>query len=303
MVEFFDMSDGHFGFSRRQAVIGLSSLPLLGIARPAFAIDPPAQRVASLEKRIGGQVGVYLRDITGRVLIAHRATERFPMCSTFKFLLAAAALKRVDQGQMTLEQVLSYGEADLLSYAPVTKAHIGKGGLPLGDLCAAVVTMSDNTAANVILRTLGGPQAVTAFARSIGDQETRLDRIEPELNTALPGDPRDTTTPQAIGEDMFRLLSGNALAPASQQMLENWMVASKTGLKRLRAGLPGGWVIGDKTGSGANGTANVVAIIRPENRATLFASVYLTGSTAEADELDAVHVEVGRIVADIVLRS
>lgn len=297
------MTDGFSRLSRRQAVVGLSSLPLLGLATPALALDPPAQRVASLEKKIGGRVGVYLRDITGRVLVAHRADERFPMCSTFKFLLAAAALRRVDQGQMSLDQVLAFGEADLLSYAPVTKANVAKGGLPLGELCDAVVTVSDNTAANVILRTIGGPQAVTAFARSIGDMDTRLDRNEPELNSAIPGDPRDTTTPQAIGEDMARLLSGNALAPASQQMLENWMVSSKTGLKRVRAGVPKSWVIGDKTGSGANGSANVIALIRPENRATLFASVYLTGSSAPAEELDAVHVEVGRIIADIVLRS
>lgn len=297
------MTDGFSRLSRRQAVVGLSSLPLLSLSTPALALDPPAQRVASLEKKIGGRVGVYLRDITGRVLVAHRADERFPMCSTFKFLLAAAALKRIDQGQMSLDQVLNFGEADLLSYAPVAKANVAKGGLPLGELCAAVVTVSDNTAANVILRNIGGPQAVTAFARSIGDQDTRLDRNEPDLNSAIPGDPRDTTTPQAIGEDMPRLLSGNALGAASQQMLENWMVASKTGLKRVRAGLPNGWVVGDKTGSGANGSANVIAIIRPENRATLFASVYLTGSRAPAEELDAVHMEVGRIIADIVLRS
>jgi len=297
------MTDGFSRLSRRQAVVGLSSLPLLSLSAPALALDPPAQRVASLEKKIGGRVGVYLRDITGRVLLAHRADERFPMCSTFKFLLAAAALRRVDQGQMSLDQVLNFGEADLLSYAPVAKANVAKGGLPLGELCAAIVTVSDNTAANVILRNIGGPQAVTAFARSIGDQDTRLDRNEPELNSAIPGDPRDTTTPQAIGEDMARLLSGNALGAASQQMLENWMVASKTGLKRIRAGLPNGWVVGDKTGSGANGSANVIAIIRPEDRATLFASVYLTGSRAPAEELDATHMEVGRIIADMVLRS
>lgn len=289
--------------SRRQAVVGLASLPLLSLPNRAYALDPPAQRVAALEKKIGGRVGVYLRDITGRVLVAHRADERFPMCSTFKFLLAAAALRRVDQGQMSLEQVLNFGEADLLSYAPVAKANVAKGGLPLGELCAAIVTVSDNTAANVILRNIGGPQAVTAFARAIGDPDTRLDRTEPELNSAIPGDPRDTTTPQAITEDLFRLLSGNVLAPASQQMLENWMIASKTGLKRLRAGVPNGWSVGDKTGTGANGSANVVAIIRPGNRATLFASVYLTGSTAEADELDAVHAEIGRIAADIVTKS
>lgn len=289
--------------SRRQALAGLTSLPLIGAMRPAYAIDPPAQRVASVEKKIGGRVGVYVRDVTGRVLIAYRADERFPMCSTFKFLLAAAALKRVDQGQMTLDQVLPFGEADLLSYAPVTKANIAKGGLPLGELCAAAVTVSDNTAANVILKAIGGPPGLTAFARSLGDQDTRLDRNEPELNAAVPGDPRDTTTPQAIGEDMPRILSGSALAPPSQQLLENWMLASKTGLKRLRAGLPGGWIVGDKTGSGANGSANVIAIVRPQGRATLFVAVYLTGSSAEAEDLDAAHVEVGRIVADIVQRS
>lgn len=303
ILEFPAMSEGLSHVSRRQAVIGLSSLPLLGLSGPALALDPPGQRVASLETKIGGRVGVYIRDITGRVLVAHRASERFPLCSTFKFLLAAAALRRVDQGQMSLDQVLSFDASDLLSYAPVAKANVAKGGLPLGELCAATVTVSDNTAANVIMRNIGGPQAVTAFARSIGDPDTRLDRIEPDLNSAIPGDPRDTTTPQAITETLIRTLSGSALAPASQQMLENWMVAATTGLKRVRAGMPKNWVVGDKTGTGANGSANVVAIIRPEKRATLFAAIYLTGSNAAAEELDAIHAEVGRILTDVVVRS
>jgi beta-lactamase class A len=289
--------------SRRQTISGLSALTLLGLTGRARAIDPPAQQVATIEKKIGGRAGVYVRDATGRVLIAHNADERFPMCSTHKFLAAAAALKRVDQGSMTLEQIVPYGEADLLSYAPVAKANVAKGGLALGKLCEAAVTVSDNTAANLILRMLGGPQGLTAYAHSLGDNDTRLDRLEPDLNSAIPGDPRDTTTPHAIGEDLWRILVGNALTTASQQLLENWMIASKTGLKRLRAGLPGDWLIGDKTGSGANATANTIAIIRPPGRAPLFAAVYLTGSQADADDLDHAHVDVARIIVDVVLKS
>lgn len=294
------------GWSRRQAITALGAVTFLGLTGRARAIDPPAQRVATIEKRLGGRAGVYVRDVTGRVMIAHNADERFPMCSTHKFLAAAAVLKRIEQGSMTLEQIVPYSEADLLSYAPVTKANIRKGGkgeMSLHDLCAAALTVSDNTAANLILRMLGGPQGFTAYAHMLGDTETRLDRFEPDLNSALPGDPRDTTTPHAIGEDLWRLLVGNALATNAQQMLENWMIASKTGLTRLRAGLPSDWIVGDKTGSGANATANTIAIIRPPGRAPLFAAVYLTGSSADADDLDRAHVDVARIIADVVTKA
>lgn len=290
-------------FTRRHALAGLGSLTLAATMKPAWAIDPPAKRIADLETKLGGRLGVYVSDATGRVLIAHRDTERFPMCSTFKFLLGAAALKRAEQGSITLDQVLPFGEADLLSYAPVTKANVGKGGMSVHDLCAAAVTLSDNTAANLVMRAIGGPAAVTAFARSIGDHDTQLDRFEPELNSAIPGDPRDTTTPRAIAEDLRRILAGNALAPTSVQMLEGWMAESKTGLKRLRAGLPHDWSTADKTGSGANATANVVALVRPKSRPTLFVATYVTGATLDGDALDAGHADVGRIISDIVTRS
>ncbi|MBS0533412.1 MAG: class A beta-lactamase [Proteobacteria bacterium] len=290
-------------FTRRHALAGLGSLTLLAAAQPAFAIDPPAKRVADVETKLGGRLGVYVSDATGRVLIAHRDTERFPMCSTFKFLLAAAALRRAEQGTVTLDQVLPFGKADLLSYAPITTANVGKGGMSLHDLCAAAVTVSDNTAANLIMRAIGGPAAVTAFARSIHDNDTQLDRIEPELNSAIPGDPRDTTTPRAIAEDVRRILAGDALSPASLQMLEGWMTSSKTGLKRLRAGLPGDWTVADKTGSGANNTGNVVALLRPPGKPPLFAAVYVTGAHEGDEAINAGHAEIGRIVADMVRRS
>ncbi|MCW5687758.1 MAG: class A beta-lactamase [Pseudolabrys sp.] len=289
--------------TRRHALAGLGALTLLASAKPAWAIDPPAKRVADLEARLGGRLGVYVSDATGRVLIAHREGERFPMCSTFKFLLGAAALKRAEQGTIKLDQVLPFTKADLLSYAPVTTANVGKGGMSLHDLCAAAVTVSDNTAANVIMQAIGGPAAVTAFARSIGDNDTQLDRMEPDLNSAIPGDPRDTTTPRAIGEDVRRILAGDALSPASLQMLEGWMTSSKTGLKRLRAGLPSNWTVADKTGSGANNTGNVVALLRPPGKPPMFAAVYITGASDGDDAINAGHVEVGRIVSDIVRYS
>ena len=212
---------------------------------------------------------------TGRTL-EHRAGERFPMCSTFKLLAAAAALKRVDDSADRLDRVVAYGPGDLLEYAPVTKAHVAAGGMTLADLCAAAIDWSDNTAGNLVLQAIGGPAGFTQFARSLGDSVTRLDRNEPGLNEATPGDERDTTTPRAMADDMRRVLLGDVLSEASRRRLEAWLIDDKVGDKRLRAGLPPGWRIGDKTGSGDHGTANTIAIIRPPERAPIIAAVYLT---------------------------
>jgi len=216
------------------------------------------------------------------------------MCSTFKVLLAGATLARVDAGREALDRSISYGKADLLDYAPVTTARVGEGRLTVGELCTATVEVSDNTAANLLMRELGGPPAMTAFARTLGDSVTRLDRVEPELNEALPGDPRDTTTPEAMLGDLKALLLEPTLRTASRARLEGWMVGCKTGGNRLRAGLPTDWVVGDKTGSGARGTVNDVAVLRPPHRAPILVTAYFTGSTVE--DRDAVLAEVGRIV-------
>ena len=290
-----------------------SALLQAGLAAAALGLAPcgtaasdrlgaARARLRAIEDRLGGRLGVAVRDTgSGRALL-YRADARFPMCSTFKVLAAAAVLARVDAGSERLERTMPYTVAELDSYAPVTggalkEAGRDAGAMSLADLCAAAVTWSDNTAANLMLRALGGPPALTAWLRGIGDQTSRLDRTEPSLNSALPGDPRDTTAPAALAEDLERLLIGDVLAAASRARLEGWMVAARTGLKRLRAGLPADWAVGDKTGTGDNGTANVVAILRPPGRAPLVAAVYMTGSSGTAEERDAAHAEIGRLVA------
>jgi beta-lactamase class A len=250
--------------ARRFVVLGLAVAAAAGRARagtssPEDRIGLANDRVAAIEKREGGRLGVAILDAGGGAGLAYRAGERFPMCSTFKLMAAAAVLKRVDEGKERLDRVVRYGPGDLLEYAPVAKAHVADGGMTLGDLCAAAIDWSDNTAANLVLDVIGGPQGFTAFVRLIGDSATRLDRNEPTLNTAVPGDERDTTTPQAMAESVQKVLLGNVLSEASRAQLETWLISDKVGDKRLRAGLPPPWGIGDKTGSGDHGTANVIA--------------------------------------------
>jgi beta-lactamase class A len=204
----------------------------------------------------------------------------------------------VDAGTAQLDRKISYGPADLLDYAPITKAHVGEGGMSLGDLCAAAINWSDNTAANLVLQVIGGPAGFTQYVRSLGDSVTRLDRNEPTLNTAIPGDARDTTTPLAMVRDMQAVLLGKELSDVSRRQLEIWLVGDKVGDKRLRAGLPPSWRVGDKTGSGDNGTANTIAILWPPDRAPILAAVYHTGSSASVDGRNAVHKEVGSIIAN-----
>src|SRR5437764_9721817 len=220
------------------------------------------------------------------------------MCSTFKFLAAAAVLKRVDGAQEKLDRFVSYGAKDILEYAPVTKAHLKDGGMPLGALCAAAIEQSDNTAGNLLLDTIGGPVGLTNFARSLGDQMTRLDRKEPELNSAIPGDERDTTTPSMVCADMQRLLLGKVLSESSRHQLEDWLRHNETGALMIRAGVPKMWNVGDKTGRCANGATNDVAIIRPSGRAPILVAVYSIGSTSSADDRAATVAEAARVIVE-----
>lgn len=288
-------------FTRRILLLGAATLPFA----PALAASPTRRALHTAERRItgiegkaGGRLGVFVRDSGNGAQLAHRAHERFPMCSTFKFLAAADVLKQVDDGRARLDQDIPFGEADLLEYAPETKKHVGDGHMRLGDLCAAAIQWSDNTAANLLLKQIGGPAGFTRYARSLGDKITRLDRTEPTLNTAIAGDPRDTTTPSAIAHTLETVLTKGALSAASARQLEDWMIGDKVADHRLRAGLPKDWKIGDKTGTGDNGTANTVAIIRPPHRKPLFAAVYLTGSHGSANDRNAVHAEVARVIAE-----
>lgn len=266
------------------------------LALPAFA-DDVASRLADLERRNGGRLGVSALDTRNGRQFGHRADERFPLCSTFKFLASALVLARVDRGEEQLDRRVVYSESDLVTYSPVTKDHVGPAGLSMAEICDAAVTLSDNTAGNLMLASFGGPPGLTAYMRSLGDGITRLDRIETELNEGTPGDPRDTTSPAAMLGTMQRLLVGDALSAGSRERLIGWLVASKTGAKRLRAGLPAHWRVGDKTGTGGNGSANDIAITWPPAGAPILVTVYFTGSTISDEARSTVIADAGRIVA------
>ena len=233
---------------------------------------------------------------TGR-RVAFDADSRYAMCSTFKLPLAAAILGSADRGVLSLSDEIRFAQADLLTHAPVVRAHMRRGRLPIERLCGAIIEVSDNSAANLLLRRLGGPAELTRFIRGAGDRVTRLDRYEEELNSNLPGDPRDTTTPAAMLGLMRNLLLGNLLRPASRARLIGWMEGATTGLRRLRAGLPPGWRAGDKTGNGANGAANDIAIAWPPDRPPILIASYMSGVEVDDAARHAAHATVGRLVA------
>ena len=266
----------------------------LGLAREESAFG-------RLEEKIGGRVGVMAVDTGNERAIWYRADDRFAMCSTFKWVLAASVLEGVDRGEIALDERLSYSEEDLLDYAPVAREHIEEGALSIDALCSAAVSLSDNTAANLLLERLGGPAALTAFLRRCGDEVTRLDRIEPDLNSNIPGDPRDTTTPRAMAGTMRTILLGDVLEVVNRERLHQWLKRSTTGLGRLRAGLPPEWVVGDKTGTGVNGAANDVAIVWPPGRAPILIAAYLSDSDSAPDVLNAGHEAIAATVTRNVL--
>ena len=267
-----------------------------GSALSARAGDAKA-RLRALEAAHHGRLGVSAIDLATGRRVAHREDERFALCSTFKFLAAAFVLARVDRGEERLDRSVRFTEADLVSYSPVTKDRVGAPGMTLAELCDAAVTTSDNTAANLLLASFGGPSALTAYLRSLGDGVTRLDRIEPELNEAASGDPRDTTTPAAMAETTRRLVVGDGLAAPSRERLAGWLVANKTGDARLRAGFPRAWRVGDKTGTGGRNTTNDVAVAWPPDRPPVIVAAYYADSMAPLDDRSAVLAEVARIVA------
>ena len=279
---------------------GASALALPArLTRAAPARAGSAPRLAALDEKHGGRLGVSILDTASGRRSGHRGGERFLMCSTFKLLAVAAVLARVDAGREQLDRRIVFDRRALLAYAPVTSLRLGAPGMSVAELCGAAITVSDNTAANLLLASMGGPAAVTAFVRGLGDAVTRLDRIEPELNVGGPGDLRDTTTPDAMLATMQTLLLGTALSTPSRDRLVGWLRACSTGTDQLRAGLPAGWSAGDKTGSGSHGETNDVAIVWPPRRRPLLVTAYYAGSPAAVAERHAVLAEVGRIAASI----
>lgn len=282
----------------RRAFVALASLGLPGLAHPLprrFAALPAA--AARLEKTNSGRLGVTVLDTATRERVGYRAHERFPMCSTFKFLLASAVLARVDRHEETLERAIVVPPRPLLPHSPLTEPHAG-GTMAVAELCQAILTQSDTTAANLLLESVGGPAGVTSFSRSIGDHVTRLDRTEPALNEALAGDPRDTTSPQAMAMDLESLLLGDRLARASRARLTHWMADCVTGLDRLRAKLPEDWHAVDKTGSNGEHTSNDIAVFWPPGAPPVIVTAYITQCAGPDGKRAAMLAEIGRLVVE-----
>jgi beta-lactamase class A len=288
-------------FGRTMAALG-GAWP---IAR-ALAYDENAQknwgqeassRWRRIERSVAGRLGVAVLDTGSGLLAGHRLDERFPMCSTFKTLAAGLVLARVDAGDEHLDRRVVVGRADLLEWAPVTSKHVGGAGMSVGELCEAAITASDNTAANLLLASVGGPAAVTAYLRRLGDSVTRLDRNEPTLNESTPGDPRDTSTPRAMAQTLRTLMLGDALSAAGRARLVQWMSATTTGAKRLRAGVPSDWRVADKTGTGRLGSTNDVGVLWPPHGAPRVVVAYLTECKANGDAREAALASVARGVA------
>jgi beta-lactamase class A len=286
----------------RRRVLCLLYAATFQARRALVAADPESslqEQLAAIERGIGGRLGVAALDTgTGKTL-SYRSGELFAMCSTFKLLLAGCILSRVDTGKEHLKRPISYGKRDLLGYAPVTRAHVRQGAMTVGDLCAAAVEVSDNSAANLLLAQIGGPAGLTAFIRSLGNQVTRLDRTEPDLNSALPGDPRDTTSPAAMVDLMRKLLVGSALSAASQKQLTAWMEHSTTGGRRLRAGFPKDWRAGDKTGTGERGAMGDVGVFWPPGKPPILIAAYVMEGNTSRDVREQAIANVGRLAAQL----
>jgi len=280
----------HSQTTRRLVALGL---PLLSGAVQAGIQTSSRSPLAAIERRHGGRLGVFALDTGSGRTLQHRPDERFLMCSTFKALLAAQTLARVDAGYESLARVIPYTKQDLLFTSPVTEARVAQGGMTVDELCRAMLEFSDNTASVLLMRSAGGPAALTRFIRACGDEVTRSDRFEPEANRL---DGRlDTTSPRAMAKTLTTLLLGKTLQPASRQRLEDGMAACRPGLQRLRAVLPAGWAAGDRPGTSVDRASNDCAIVRPPGRAPLLVAMYYDAPRVAMPDRERVLREAGRV--------
>jgi beta-lactamase class A len=280
--------------TRRDFFIGLALL-----LSPAFARGEAYDRIVEIEKALGGRIGVSALNTANGGRIRHRGDERFAMCSTFKAALVGAVLARCDHGYLALNQQIKFGESDLLVNSPKTAAHLREGALSIEMLCAAAVEFSDNTAANLLLSLIGGPAQLTAFFRSIGDNVSRLDRMELDLNSNLPDDPRDTTTPDATSSNLKSLLVDyEVLSAASQNRLTNWMLNEQNGRNRIRSGLPPDWRVANKPGTSvaSAGATNDIAAAWPPDRAPIIICIYTDAREATLERRISAIAEVSHVV-------
>ncbi|HBN48264.1 MAG: class A beta-lactamase [Thalassospira sp.] len=271
------------------------------ISMAASANDRLLDAVQTVETRLDARVGVSILNVENGREWQYRADERFPLTSTFKLLACAAVLHKVDRESETLDRRITYRSDDLVTYSPITEKHVDSG-MTIGELCEAALHLSDNTAANLVLDVLGGPDVLTAYLRDIGDDVTRLDRIEPDLNAATPGDARDTTTPNAMRATLTYLLLGDALSLESRQILEDWLTGNQVGGPLLRAGLPDDWKIADRTGAGGFGSRAIVAVIWPPERKPVIVAIYITQTSASMEERNAAIADLGQEIAAAIMR-
>lgn len=286
----------------RRAAMASTAMAVAGLMFPAKAISDRRgveARLAALEALSGGRLGVAVLKLATGEVAGNRLDERFAMCSTFKALAVGFVLARIDRGEEKLDRRVVFGEGDLVTPFKATKPHVGPEGMSIEALCEAAITVSDSTAANLLLRSLGGPAALTNYLRSLGDGVTRVDRFELALNVVKPGEDHDTTTPRAMVGTLRRLLLGDALSETSRAKLTNWMVAARDAARRrLRAGLPAGWRIADKPGTWEGIATNDVGVIWPPGRKPIVVAAYLGNAPGSTTAQESVLADVARLIVE-----
>ena len=256
---------------------------------------PVIELARDLENRHGGHIGIAVMHTSSQSLWDYRGHTRFPLMSTFKTLACAKLLADVDQKKQKMTTETMITRESLVTYSPVTESLTGQT-ITMEQACEATMSTSDNTAANLVLAGIGGPQQLTDFLRSTGDNITRLDRIEPELNDAHPGDNRDTTTPLAITKTLNQLILEDTLSDASRVKLQKWMMGNKVADNLLRSILPAQWSIADRSGAGDHGSRGITAIIWSSQQQPVIVSIYMTGTNASFEERNQIIVEIGKAV-------
>ncbi|WP_201591828.1 class A beta-lactamase [Psychrobacter fozii] len=267
----------------------------------ANAEDSLVAAVKSAENELGARIGLAVHDLETEQRWEYRSDERFPLSSTFKTLACANVLHNVDIGQEKIDRVVRFSKSNLVTYSPVTEKHVGKKGMSLGELCQATLSTSDNSAANFILQAIGGPKSLTQFLRASGDNTTRLDRWETELNEAIPKDKRDTTTPMAMITTLEKLVVGETLSTESRQQLQSWLKGNEVGDALFRKGVPSDWIVADRTGAGGYGSRAITAVMWPPGRKPIIAALYITETDASFEDRDAVIAKIGTEIAKTVL--
>lgn len=285
--------------SRKKSVSWLLALcvaALFATSTASAQLSNVLSSVIHVEEQLSARVGAALYDLETNEHILYHGEDLFPLSSTFKPLACAALLRQVDLGFDSMQRRVIFEQDTLVSYSPITETRVGSNGMTLAELCEATITVSDNTAGNLILEAIGGPQGLTQFLKSIGDDTTRLDRWETELNESLPGDVRDTTSPDAMASTMQSLLFGNVLSPSSKAQLDTWLRADTVADALLRAGIPKHWSIGDKTGAGGFGSRSIVAVMWPPDRKPIIAAIYMTETDASFDERNGAIASIGKAI-------